>query len=335
VLNLKTLVEQFKLGEIIGNVTPLNGGALHSMFHLKTASGDYAIKQLNRHITQKESFQKAYELSEIIAELMLNAQIPAVCSLSFDGSHVLQVETDYFIVYPFVAGELVDEKNLTLEHAQRIGTLYNLMHGKKLKLSGVDKAHYDYFDDNYWEELIRKTKNVALSQLLSSIIYWNQAYAMSIPELNKELVITHRDMHCKNVLWDIKGQPHIVDWESAGLMNPMMELIGYGLEWGGLIVQQKINASFFEALISSYFQDAAHSWKTTPRQAFYGWLGHCVLAWTEFNIRRMIGEISTDDSEIAKGQEIIEKKMIPCLNFIKNNEHDLILLIEQNIIKKQ
>jgi hypothetical protein len=35
----------------------------------------------------------------------------------------------------------------------------------------------------------------------------------------------------------------------------------------------------------------------------------------------MIGEISNNDSEIAKGQEIIEKKMIPC-----NSIGDLVVL---------
>ncbi|MBA2650869.1 MAG: aminoglycoside phosphotransferase family protein [Tatlockia sp.] len=327
------MAKQLKLGEVIGEAAPLKGGALHSMFKFKTSSGDYAIKHLNPHITEKKNFQKAYELSETIAKQMLQAQIPAVCSLSFEGNHVIQIEKDYFIIYPFIEGTIVHDHNLTSEHAERIGSLYASMHRMDLKLSSVDKANYDYFDDTYWETLIRKAQHPFLIELLPSIIHWNQLYALSIPELNKELVITHRDMHAQNVLWDKENNPQIVDWESAGLMNPMLEVIGYGLEWSGIILHQKVRSSFFKTLITSYFQNIGHSWHTTPEQAFTGWLGQCVLAWTEFNIRRMIGEVSSNDSEIVKGQEIIEKKMIPCLNFIKENEQDLILLIEQNRAK--
>lgn len=332
-MNLKTLAKQLKLGEVMSKATPLQGGALHSMFKFKTSSGDYAIKQLNPHITEKPNFKKNYELSETIAKRMFHVQIPAVCSLAFDRNHVIQIENDYFIIYPFIEGKLLVNKNLTKEHAQCIGSLYALMHGVKLTLPDVDKAHYDYFDDNYWEILIIKSQQPSLNELLPSIIYWNQAYIASIPELNKELVVTHRDMHSQNVLWDTANHPHIVDWESAGLMNPMLEVIGYGLEWSGIILQQKVTTSFFKTLIATYFQKVTYSWLTTPQHAFIGWLGHCVLAWTEFNIRRMTGEVSSNLSEIAKGQEIIEKKMIPCLNFIKKNEQDLIFLIEQSMAK--
>lgn len=331
-MNFKTIAEQFKLGKIIAEAAPLKGGALHHMFKFKTSSGDYAIKHLNPHITEKKNFQKAYELSETIAKQMLQAKIPAVCALSFDGNHVIQIEKDYFIIYPFIEGKLLDGSNLTIEHAQHIGSLYASMHRIELNLLGVDKAHYDYFDDNYWTALVRKTQQPSLNELLPSILHWNQIYATSIPELNKELVITHRDMHSQNVLWNTENHPQIVDWESVGLMNPMLEVIGYGLEWSGIILHQKVNKSFFKTLIATYFQNITHSWHTTPQQAFTGWLGHCVLAWTEFNIRRMIGEVSSNNSEIVKGQEIIENKMIPCLNFIKRNEKDLILLIA-NIAK--
>jgi Ser/Thr protein kinase RdoA (MazF antagonist) len=324
-------VEQLELGEIIGNVVSLKGGALHSMFKVETSSGNYAIKQLNPHITVKENFQKAYELSEVIAERMFKLQIPAVYSLSFKGSHVIQLEQEYFIIYPFIESHLLNDKNLAANHAQHIGSIFALMHSADIKLSGLEQAHYDYFDDSYWEKLIKKTKNPSLSKLLPSILSWNRAYAASISDLNNELVITHRDMHSQNVLWDTENQPHIVDWESAGLMNPMMEVIGYGLEWGGIILKHKVNTSFFETFITTYFQNLTRFWQTTPQQAFTGWLGHCVLAWTEFNIRRMLGEISSNDSEIAKGQEIIESKMIPCLNFIQKNERNLTLMVEKKI----
>ncbi|CAM2950863.1 hypothetical protein Lpar_3271 [Legionella parisiensis] len=57
-------------------------------------------------------------------------------------------------------------------------------------------------------------------------------------------------------------------------------------------------------------------------------LGHCVLAWTEFNIRRMLGEVTSDETEILKGREIIEEKMMPCITYIKTEEVLLKSLLE-------
>lgn len=183
-MNIQIVVEQLKLGEIT-ECKPLMGGALHSMFKLKTSTGTYAIKKINSHIAERKNFQQAYELSEKISAHMLQAQIPAVCSLTFDGMHIIQVEKEYFIIYPFVEGKLLDDKNLTLDHAQCIGSLYASMHRSWLTLSDIDKAHYDYFDDHHWDTLIRKTQQSSLIELLPSIFYWNQAYTESIPELNR------------------------------------------------------------------------------------------------------------------------------------------------------
>lgn len=325
-INSQDIANKFKLGNAIGEPLRLEGGALHSMFKIKTRMGEFAIKQLNPHITKKTEFINNYERSEMIASGMSRAKIPAVCSLSIDGKHVIQIGPSFFMVYPFIDGVLLNE-HLTLSHAECIGKIYAAMHHVKFHLVDADQAHYDYFEDTHWKTLIQRTNRSDLGGLLDSIIEWNQNYLAVIPVLNNELVITHRDMHSQNVLWDKLNQPHIVDWESAGLMNPMLEVIGYGLEWSGIILKQKVNVAFFKKLLNAYFTAFPIRWKTSPEQAFQGWLGHCVLAWTEFNIRRMLGEISSEHLEIEKGRAIIENKMIPCLNYIKQHYNDLIELI--------
>lgn len=327
-MNIQLLVDKLNLGQILATPEKLLGGALHTMIKLETTKGTYAIKQLNPHITAKTHFKKAYELSEHIASKLTQSAIPAVNALSFEEQTVVQIDKDYCMVYPFVNGHLLDEASLNLDHAACVGALYSSIHAAAISLSDVDKAHYDYFENAHWDQLIRQSNNPELIELLPVILHWNQEYVSVIPELNKESVITHRDMHLQNILWDSGGQPHIIDWESAGFMNPMLEVIGYGLEWSGIILHQKVNIPFFRKLIETYCQNTSKEWITTPHQAFWGWLGHCVLAWTEFNIRRMIGDISTELAEITKGHEIIEQKMVPCLTFIMENERTLRTMIK-------
>ncbi|HIH8949665.1 phosphotransferase [Legionella pneumophila serogroup 1] len=327
-MNMQPLVDKLQLGELKAQPELLKGGALHTMIKIETSKGIFAIKRLNPHITAKSHFKKSYECSEQIANNMAKNAIPAVNALSFNDEYVINIAKDHYIIYPYIDGHLLDEYKLTLEHARSIGELYSLIHTADIHHAEIDEAQYDYFEDAHWVKLIERSKHSDLMALLPVILDWNQAYFQAIPALKQESVITHRDMHIQNVLWDNQNKPHIIDWESAGLMNPMMEIIGYGLEWSGIILYHKVNTPFLKKLITTYNHHSSKTWITSSQQAFMGWLGHCVLAWTEFNIRRMLGEVSSYKAEIIKGREIIEEKMIPCINYIKAEEVPLKSLLE-------
>jgi thiamine kinase-like enzyme len=329
-LNINQLVEKLGIGDLIGKPIVLNGGALHTMWKVTTTLGNYAIKHLNPYITTKIDFKENFEQSEKIAYAFSRSQIPAVNSLPFDGRNIIEHNQNFFIVYPFISGCILDETNLTSSHYQIIGHLYSLIHNTNIQIPGVDTADYDCFSNEHWAMLINRSKRVNLRELLPTICRWNELYQSTIPELNKELVITHRDMHSQNILWDHSNDPHIIDWESAGMMNPMLEIIGYGLEWSGIILHQKVNAERFKTLKEAYTKNLISEWKTSAEQGFIGWLGHCVLAWTEFNLCRMLGDTTTDQLEINKGSEIINNKMIPCLNYIEQNESYLLEMISLN-----
>ncbi len=88
-------------------------------------------------------------------------------------------------------------------------------------------------------------------------------------------------------------------------------------------------------MLTTYHQHISKTWITSSHQAFTGWLGHCVLAWTEFNIHRMLGEVSSDEAEILKGREILEEKMIPCIKYIRSEEAFLKSLLETLFSTKQ
>ncbi|MFO2870545.1 aminoglycoside phosphotransferase family protein [Legionella pneumophila serogroup 1] len=334
-MNIQPLIDKLKLGELKALPKLLKGGALHTMIKIETSKGFFAIKRLNPHITAKRHFKKAYERSEQIANEMAKNAIPAVKALSFNNAYVINVDKDYYIIYPYIDGHLLDESKLTLEHARSIGELYSLIHSANIHHAETDEVQYDYFDDAHWVKLIERSNHSDLIALLPVILSWNQAYLQAIPVIKQESVITHRDMHIQNVLWDRQSKPHIIDWESAGLMNPILEIIGYGLEWSGIILYQKVNTLFLKKLITTYHQHSSKTWITSSHQAFTGWLGHCVLAWTEFNIHRMLGEVSSDEAEILKGREIIEEKMIPCIKYIRSEEAFLKSLLETLFSTKQ
>ncbi|MFS1511599.1 phosphotransferase [Chengkuizengella sp. SCS-71B] len=48
--------------------------------------------------------------------------------------------------------------------------------------------------------------------------------------LASNTVISHRDLDSKNVMWN-QDNPVLIDWESAGYINPMQDLIETAIYW--------------------------------------------------------------------------------------------------------
>ena len=158
---------------------------------------------------------------------------------------------------------------------------------------------------------------------------WNEGYVESIPLLNSELIVSHRDPHYGNVIWDGNGKAHLIDWESAGVINPYMEVIGYSLEWSGILLGHP-KMAIFNGIIGEYVE-ITHRKCNYPVQAFYGWLGHCVLAWLFFNLYRASGLISNDLSEIERGKAALHGGLIDCLRYLAVYEEDLWARIKSNL----
>lgn len=310
-----------------GNITSVNfltGGGTHKVWCVETENKKYAIKQINPHITQEEEFKKNYEISEKISNFFAKNGIPAISAIEIDNQFVHKLDHAWVILYPFVSGSLLELEQINAEKINNIGQIFSRLHS--LKLSNFDdvKLQYDIFDNDHWKNLIKETSLSALSKLESTILLWNDRYRTSIPELNQDLLISHRDLHYQNVLWN-EEDAWVVDWESAGLINPAMEIIGFSLEWSD-ILNGALNKNIFELLISSYIEHLKDKNIRFQESAFFGWLGHCALGWLEFNLRRRMGLISDDPYEINLGKQIIENKMIRCLSFLKEYEKEIITL---------
>lgn len=326
---LEKLVKRIKLGSLYQPPSTVNGGALHTMWRIKTSQGDFIAKRINPHIAEKTTFPESYEISEQIANLFKIHNVPAVAALAFNNRYVHEIDGNWFIIYPFVKGHMLDMKDINTEHGKVIGQLFAKIHNSALPSFDDLQVHYDVFDNDHWTRLINNSNHHALTTLLPQILKWNDLYQSLISELNNDLLVTHRDMHHKNILWEKDLTPHIVDWESAGLINPLLELIGYGCEWAGVIWGQFKQETFL-ALIDAYLKEKTTPSQTDIKTAFYGWIGHCVLGWTEFNIRRILGMISSDPNEINIGNTIIDTRMSKCLQYLHDNEIAMLEVIESS-----
>ncbi len=206
-----------------------------------------------------------------------------------------------------------------------MGAVFAQLHQQGAGLKVSEGANFDSHSQREWKEILEASSPWIDSKLASYLLKSNELYHQSIPILKNELLVSHRDLHYGNVIWK-DGDAYLIDWESAGLINPYMELIGYSLEWSGILLGHVRTPIFFQ-IINGYLAKTAGSC-LYAHAAFYGWLGHCVLAWLFFNLQRALGLISKDLSEIRRGQEILEGGLLRCLEYLLEYEGTLLLKID-------
>lgn len=269
-------------------------------------------------MVDKPEFPSNYEQCEGIARKFRRLGLNAVCAVEFEHHCVQHYGESYYLLYPFIEGQVLKARSVTSAHATKMGEIFSQLHA--IKSEGG--ASWERHAGEEWEELLSLNRPIIDDDLAGQIGQWNKQYQQVIPYLDEELVVSHRDLHYGNVIWDQKGEAHLVDWESAGVINPNVELIGYGLEWSGVLLGT-INKEIFKEIIRSYER---HSQKKflSFKEAYEGWLGHCLLPWLFFNLRRIQGLVSADPQEIERGRAVLQGGLLKSLYFLKHHQKNIL-----------
>lgn len=330
--HFERLILETQIGQELKEVEPIYGGALHKIWKVTTKTDVFAVKEINEHIAEKETFLNSYEVSEEISYEFKKEGIPAVSAIKVNNHFAHKIDSRWYIIYPYVNANLCPFEKLTEAQLQSVGSIFAKMHNLNLQIKGVDTGHYDYFNDQHWVSLIVRSNNNELRKNLDFILHCNQRFEQAINFLKLNQIVTHRDMHSLNVLWDAENRPYVIDWETAGLMNPILEIVGYGIEWGG-VIQGNFQKNNTQILFQQYKREINKSISEEQiKYAFYGWVGHCIMGWTEFNIRRMLGLTSQDPQEQKIGHDIINNKMLRCIQYISTHENKLFDLASEELI---
>jgi Ser/Thr protein kinase RdoA (MazF antagonist) len=240
---LRALCDTFALGTPLGQPQTVTGGLLHRMWRLATERGDFAMKELSRGYLHHPESVEIFASTERIAARMAAAGIPALAALETPTGPLLTLGEAAFLVYPWVDGQLLPPGPVEPSVARTIGALLGRIH--RLNLTDTEgeasAGEIHVLRDDEWVLLARRGEAArlpwaaGLRELQTSLVLWNARYRRVLGDLLKTVVISHRDLDQKNVLWRGPDDPVLVDWESAGAINPAVELAGVALdmEWSG------------------------------------------------------------------------------------------------------
>jgi Ser/Thr protein kinase RdoA (MazF antagonist) len=300
------------------------------MWNIKTDSGHYAVKELNPSIIRKEGVKEEYELTEEIARDFILHGIPAVAAILYNHHSLVEIEDSTYIIYPWVDAKPLGQDEVSLWHAEKIGAIIASMHKLNLKAPGLKQPEWDVHPDEAWHSIINRVVKIQLpfseklNQLLNDLLQWNDRFKIGIANLNKTLVVSHGDLDQKNVLWTREGKPVLIDWESARLLNPTMEIVTASLDWSG-VTSCNIDFNIFDAIFREY-KKAGGLPLDNIEDAFYGVVGNW-LNWLMYNLCRSLGDNISHEEERKLGIEQVTK-VLRTLSYLADHIESLSIRIK-------
>lgn len=330
-LNFEMLCAKYELGHLKNEPEQVTGGLLHRMYRLQTDKALYAVKALNPQIMQRDTALYNYTLSEKVANMAYQNGINAVPAIVSNDRFMHEVESQYYLLFPWVEGKTLPSGEINIECCKVIGEILAKIH--KINFSTLLDHHSNENLEPVnastvrWNEYALQAKQEGLewSNLLfdnlNPINHWEQLVESSAEQLSNHRVISHRDLDQKNILWDEHHVPIIIDWEAAGLIHPTQELIDVALYWSGF-ESGSISKDAFRTLISTYKDHGGEIYANWSDVLNYGFQGK--LEWLAYNIRRSLGLESTDNTE----RELGTLEVISTINALKDYENFIPKCIE-------
>lgn len=327
------LCEHFNLGNPINDkINPVSGGLLHRMWQIEAATGIFAIKELDAEIMKREGSHKRYNYTEdFAAYIASNSEIEASIALKVKNNYVYEVDSVTLMVYPWIIGNSLEFHQINTDHAYEIGKVIGGIHNLHANNKFLPDSGYEItrFSNEYWNSIISETvqQRLICSSFLefhaTQIKHWNNQYQSS---QNTNLVISHRDIDPKNVLWK-DGCPIIIDWESVGYIDPLEDLITTALNWSG-ITGLRFNDANFKSVVHGYYDSGSMINLEGIKEAFSNIVGG-MLSWLEYNISRCINKHENYDINMLSisAQEIT--KTISTISFIDANRDNFLSLFQK------
>ena len=298
--DFELLFRRLSLGPIQETPLPVKGGLLHKMWKVRGGNCLFAVKELDPKIVSKPGIRKAYHKSEIIAIHMKKSGLFVPKVIMNSGQILHPAGSASVIVYEWIEGKTFQNSKVDSRQANLIGKALAKIHKAGASIKKLNGKPGPPLSGIAWKDFVKRVRRVSprLSQNLRRFEPQLRAWCVQIDDLpvpkHSNLVLSHRDLDRKNVIWK-KGKPIIIDWESAGPIEPSSELVGTALDWSGLD-RGRVFLSIFRDFLQAY-RRAGGRLVFPPEQALLASL-RPRMEWLVANLQKSIG---TSDSGRRRG----------------------------------
>ena len=316
---LERIVDELKLGTLTMNPEQITGGLTHRIFKIITNKGKYIIKLLNPNIMKRSSAIENFNMADKLEETLKKNNISAIYSLIFNNKKMQSVDGQYFYIYEWFDGKVLNNNKITKFHCELIGEVLANIHNIDLQNDKFEKKEIHIDWDKYLK-LSEENNSIVYDllkdkiELLKDIMNKGNIAIKKIPNVK---AICHNNMDSKNVMW-LNDKFKIIDLECLGYNNPYLELFELALCWSGYDTCN-INFGLFNSFLKSYFKNSKLNTSIDWENLYYSNYGR--LEWLEFNIKRslMIECDTKEEQELGLTEVKATLELIVYYDKVKNN----------------
>lgn len=306
---MEKLVLKFGLGSKILKVTQIHGGLSNRMYRVETDKAEYAIKKLNNKLMQNKSEFERIIFAEKVSKIAEDNGISVVRALEFENKIIHEIDGDYYMIFKWNYGKHFKPEDITDEVCSMVGKLLATIHNldfsdieeEKSKEMKIKTINWNYYANIAKEQ--NKYYYKDLIENLDMLYELNKKTNEALEYSKNNLIISHRDLIKKNIMWN-ENKPTVIDWESSGFVNPTVELIQVCWNWANGDVGE-FDFDKFGIIVNSYLQNVNNYQKEDMKKLIYANLCEAV-DWLEYNLKR---SLCIDDTYRKEEIELAEEQI--------------------------
>lgn len=216
----------------------------------------YFVKKVN--LRSHESIDEAQtraEITETISAHYNQHGIKTIVAVRQNNSYSHVNDIGVWLAYPWSSAQTINGINADI--CFKIGQLLAQIHQKSPNFNYLNTTTSINYIDFSWIEKVDHNNFPEVAELLPDPqalkSYATQCYENAI-ELQKKShsIISHGDMHTKNILFD-NQELIVIDWELSGDTIPEVELFDVALDWCNFC-KYDTQLPLFDSIIQGYCQ---------------------------------------------------------------------------------
>lgn len=305
---MEKLIKKFDLGSQIIKVTQIHGGLSNRLYRVETDQAEYAIKKLNKTLMQNKAEFERIIFAEKVARIAEENEILVVRALEFENKIIHKIDGDYYMIFNWNYGSHIQPEDVTDEICNIIGELLAKIHNldfSKIEAEKSKEMQIRTIDWNSLAKIAKEQNKYYYKDLVENIEILNEINKKTNEALEyakSNLIISHRDLIKKNILWN-NNIPTVIDWESSGYVNPTVELVQVCWNWANGDVG-KFDFEKFGIIVNRYLQNIKNYKKEDMKKLIYANLWEAI-EWLEYNLKRSLCIESTyrkEEIDLAEEQ---------------------------------
>ena len=283
---IEKIVKKFNLGNLISTPSRVSGGLTHKMYMVETDKGKYVVKLLNPNIMKRDRALSNFERADSLEKILEENKIPCIYALEFNGKKIQKIDNQYFYIYNWYDGKILQQDEVTKKNAKLIGKVMANIHNIDIKkhMNTIPEKSISF---DYYINLAKEQKSEIYDYLYDKLDVLNESMRKGNEAIKKAIAVSticHNDLDRKNVLW-IDDEYRIIDLECLCYSNPYLDLFESALCWSGY-EKCSFNSSLFKEFIKYYKDNTKLDMDINWEDIYY--LNNGRLEWLHYNIRRAL-----------------------------------------------